>query len=593
MNTDSRSFYIITSNIKARILLKQELGSGSLEKVRFFSSTEEADTEIDGPALILIDIDPGDEFNIDLKQFRNQSLGEDDLIIVFSIDALEPAELEALGADGSLKLPFACENLLSLAAELEKVRGCREEEIILFIDDSRLIHKMVDAILTPQGFCVKHAYNGFEGLRMAGELSPDLIITDIQMPEMDGYEVCRKIKEDDRLCGIPVLIQSSLTDGIHIDRGFESGADDYITKPINQAELISRINSFLISVPKSRETILVADNSKLISNMITTGLKKQGFDCLTASGGPEVLSIAEKESIDLFIISQVLSGMEGREVVRSLRRLPATKSCPIIMLSSRDSRLDLVKSRSAGVSEFISKPFSVERMLVTVEKLLAEYRFIKERDAMSMYLSEAAMDHAGELAKSKSPLAMRAEAAFRTILFTDIVGFTPLCEELPPEKVIELLNSYFDMMVGIIRENGGTIDKFIGDAIMAVFGGKENGAILAVKSGMEMTSALEEFNRTSIRPINIRIGINSGEVVLGDLGSQHFRRDYTLIGDAVNIAQRLEGAAPENRILVSDATMEMVKDYFDAESREPIALKGKQDMIKTHLILARKKKMTI
>jgi DNA-binding response OmpR family regulator len=545
----------------------------------------------DEAVVILMDIDPVVDFQVNLAELKKNCCREDDLLLVFSINHIDEDRLDELGADNSLKIPFSVEELLCIVEESGEEAGCREENLILFIDDSALIHKMVATILTPQGFKVEHANNGFEGLLMAKKLKPDLIITDIQMPKMDGYEVCRKIKEDDSLCSIPVLIQSSLTDGVHIDRGFESGADDYITKPINPAELISRINSFLSSVPKSRETILVADNSKLISNMITTGLKKQGFNCLTASNGLEILQRTENESIDLFIISQVLSGMEGREVVRELRRGHATKSCPIIMLSSRDSKLDLIKSRSAGVSEFISKPFSVERMLVTVEKLLAEYRFIKERNAMSLYMSDAAIDHAGELAKSKAPLSMRAEAEFRTILFTDIVGFTPLCEQLLPEKVIELLNSYFDLMVGIIRENGGTIDKFIGDAVMAVYGGRENGAYLAVKSGVEMINALEKFNKKSIRPINIRIGINSGNVVLGDLGSKYFRRDYTLIGDAVNVAQRLEGAAPENRILVSDETWNLVNNQFDAEIREPITLKGKQEKVQTHLITAMKEEL--
>lgn len=583
------NYYIITSNIKAKIIIEQELSAAGVDSYTVEGAGElltfRSDLQDENKSVILVDIDSEMDPVSAMALLKEKNCIDGDLLFAFSANPDDKEIIESSSADAFFKMPISSEQLFEFIESFQEEAGCREQEVILFIDDSALIHKMVDTILTPQGFEVLHAENGMEGLKLASEIQPDLIITDIQMPGMDGYEVSRKIKEDDRLCSIPVLIQSSLSDGVHIDRGFESGADDYITKPINPAELISRINSFLSSVPKSRETILVADNSKLISNMIITGLKKQGFNCLRAGSGPEIIQIAEKESVDLFIISQVLSGMEGREVVRSLRRGPETKSCPVIMLSSRDSKLDLIKSRSAGVSEFISKPFSVERMLVTVEKLLAEYRFVKERDAMSMYMSEAALDHAGELAKSGAPLSMRAEEEFRTILFTDIVGFTPLCEELPPEKVIELLNSYFDLMVGIIRENGGTIDKFIGDAVMAVYGGRENGAYLAVKSGMEMTAALEEFNKNSIRPINIRVGINSGTVVLGDLGSRHFRRDYTLIGDAVNVAQRLEGAAPENRILVSDETWCLVKDQFEAESREPIVLKGKQKRVQSHLII--------
>ena len=590
MISDPRELCIITENIKAEILLRQEIDESDFKTVGFFQHCDElseyrtSSAGGEAPVIILIDADAPSA----VPSRAEAGFNTDDIVILFSINETSENDIKRAGADASLKLPFSKSELHDAIGSLSEPSGCREEELILFIDDSMLIHKMVDTILTPQGFRIEHADDGLSGLKAAQDLLPDLIITDIQMPNMDGYEVCRRIKEDDRLCRIPVIIQSSLTDGVHIDRGFESGADDYITKPINPAELVSRINSFLRSVPKSRETILVADNSRLISNMIVTGLKKQGFQCVTATSGPEVLESGALGGIDLFIISQVLSGIEGREVVRSLRGRPETKSCPVIMLSSRDSKLDLIKSRSAGVSEFISKPFSVERMLVTVEKLLAEYRFVKERDAMSLYLSEAALDHAGELAKSNAPLSMRAVQEFRTILFTDIVGFTPMCEQLPPGEVISLLNSYFDLMVGIIRENGGTIDKFIGDAIMAVYGGKENGAFLAVKSGMEMISALEEFNRSSDRKINIRIGINSGDVVLGDLGSRHFRRDYTLIGDAVNIAQRLESSAPNGKILVSGDTWELVKDQFSSDKMEGIALKGKKEKVSSYLITGMK-----
>ncbi|MBI9102226.1 MAG: response regulator [Spirochaetales bacterium] len=586
--------HIITDKQKAIILLSETLKENNIEEIIFYESSEsflsapfstlESQNSRGIPEVILIDTDPQDTFFTDLDELRDHTGIEESLVLSFSINPTEKNDFLSWGADGAFQLPFNGSDLLDFAEESIGSQACRDEEVILFIDDSNLIHKMVDTIITPQGYRLEHAYDGIEGILKAEELIPDLIITDIEMPKLDGYGVCKKIKENEKLQSIPVLIQSSITDGMHIDKAFESGADDYITKPINPAELISRINSFLNSVPENRETILVADSSRLITNMIVTGLKKQGFQCITANSGSEIIELAHEHQIDLFIISQVLHVMDGREVVRTLRKDPATKSCPVIMLSSKDSKLDLIKNRSAGVSEFISKPFVVERMLVAVEKLLGEYRFIKERDAMSMYISEAAMDHAGHLAKSGSPLTMRAEEKYRTILFTDIVGFTPLCESLTPETVINLLNGYFDLMVDIIRNNGGTIDKFIGDAVMAIYGGKENGAYMAVKTGIEMIEALAEFNKTAIKPIHIRVGINSGEVVQGDLGSRFFRRDYTIIGDAVNVAQRLESSAPCDSVLVSDSTWELIEGSFSAEAQEPIALKGKEEMVNTHLI---------
>jgi len=585
------SLHVITSQAKAKILIEATFSEASINKITFWTSTDEflslysprEDVNSD-PSIVLVDGDSPENLSNDLDVLRNHTENDGSLVILFSISQLDENTVIAKGADFALQLPFTADDLFDKADGMISEMACTMEEVILFIDDSQLIHKMIDTILTPQGYRVEHAFDGDEGILRAEQLLPDLIITDIEMPNKDGYEVCRYIKANEKFCEIPVLIQSSLNDGLHIDKGFEAGADDYITKPINPTELVSRINSFLSPAPQGRETILVADSSKLITNMIVTGLKKQGFKCLTASTGPEILERAQNDSIDLFIISQVLPVMEGREVVRTLRKDPSTKSSPVIMLSSRDSKLDLIKSRSAGVSEFISKPFGVERLLVAVEKLLAEFRFVKERDAMSLYLSETAMDHAGQLAKSKAPLTMRAEEEFRTILFTDIVGFTPLCESLAPDKVISLLNNYFDLLVDIIRNNGGTIDKFIGDAVMAVYGGRENGAFMAVKSGLEMIKALEEFNQSTETPLHIRVGINSGQVVMGDLGSKFFRRDYTLIGDAVNVAQRLEGAAPQDRVLVSDSTWSLVEGHYTAHSLDPIPLKGKAGLVHTYLI---------
>ena len=187
---------------------------------------------------------------------------------------------------------------------------------------------------------------------------------------------------------------------------------------------------------------------------------------------------------------------------------------------------------------------------------------------------------------------MRAEKIFTTVLFTDIVGFTPLTEKTEPEELLDLLNGYFDQMTQVLKKNNATIDKFIGDAIMALFpennglSRKEN-AYNAIRSGIEMIEALRIYNSHHLlqdNQISMRIGINSGDVIMGDIGSVHYRRDYTVIGDNVNIAARLESNAEANSVLISNETYNLVKQMVSIEQSRQMNVKGKKDQILTHMV---------
>jgi adenylate cyclase len=176
-----------------------------------------------------------------------------------------------------------------------------------------------------------------------------------------------------------------------------------------------------------------------------------------------------------------------------------------------------------------------------------------------------------------------------TILFTDIVNFTPLSERLSPTEVSVLLNQYYSEMTDIIFHYFGTLDKFIGDAIMAVFGApieRENDAESALKAALEMRRALFEMmkNRESDRRFDMRLGINTGRVVAGNLGSPK-RMDYTVIGDTVNTASRLESIADPNQILIGEHTYEIVKDKFNIKKIGQKKVKGKRQAINVYEVL--------
>lgn len=175
-----------------------------------------------------------------------------------------------------------------------------------------------------------------------------------------------------------------------------------------------------------------------------------------------------------------------------------------------------------------------------------------------------------------------AERRWVTVLFADISGFTPLCERLDPEEVMELVNLLFERLSRCVRRHGGTVDKFLGDALMAVFGAPvshSDDPHRAVRAALEMLAATEEFNRSAKArragaKLSISIGINTGFVVSGFVGDDT-HREYTVFGDGVNTAARLEQSAPAGEILVGSETYEATKRSFRFERVGSLALRGK------------------
>ena len=222
--------------------------------------------------------------------------------------------------------------------------------------------------------------------------------------------------------------------------------------------------------------------------------------------------------------------------------------------------------------------------------VIAERRLLRERQAMQHYLSDSAAaavraaDTVGAVSNE-----MRAEERFATVFFTDIVGFTPLTERLPATELVALLNEYFDAMTPLFKEYGGVIDKFVGDAIMAIFISNDRhsdaeSALNAARTGLAMIETLATFNQGREDILNIRVGINSGHVIIGDIGAKLHHRDYTVISDPVNIAARLASAAEHDTVLISEDTCDLIKDEIEAHMQGPIEMKGKSKPITVYQV---------
>jgi adenylate cyclase len=172
-----------------------------------------------------------------------------------------------------------------------------------------------------------------------------------------------------------------------------------------------------------------------------------------------------------------------------------------------------------------------------------------------------------------------------TVMFADIRGFTTMSEEMEPSRVVEILNEYFTRVTDVIFDNGGTLDKYIGDAVMAVFGApisKGNDAAAAVNSAIQIQRLLVELNRDAAArewpELRVGIGINTGSAIAGNIGSPR-RLDYTVVGDAVNTAQRLMTNAAGGQILISESTARKMGKTFDLERLPELKVKGRSEAV--------------
>lgn len=207
---------------------------------------------------------------------------------------------------------------------------------------------------------------------------------------------------------------------------------------------------------------------------------------------------------------------------------------------------------------------------------LREKEYIK--NTFERYVSKPLAE---QILKHKNELQLGGEEREVTVLFCDIRRFTALAETLPPTEVVQLLNEYFTRMIEIVTEHQGMVDKLMGDSVMALFGaplslGDE--PMQAVRCALAMQRSVEEFNEARVRlgqpPLQMGIGINTGLVVAGNIGSA-MRMEYTVIGDNVNIAARLQGMAQQGEVLISEATYAKVRNHVSASKLDSITLKGK------------------
>ncbi len=252
---------------------------------------------------------------------------------------------------------------------------------ILVADDEPFIRRMFSMYLGNEGYKVVAAEDGEEAIRKVREVLPDLVITDIKMPHADGYEVCRAIKESRDTQHIPVIIVSALAGELDIDKGFNAGANEYLTKPVDLVELAGRIQNILRGIAlRGRESILVVTPSQIERSILEYGLSQQGFEVMATRDGEEALEYALARPPGVIICDIEIPVLDAFTLRSRLLAREASRDVPFLAITSRASKVDKARRDQLQASAFITKPFPIERLVALIERILGERRVKLERE---------------------------------------------------------------------------------------------------------------------------------------------------------------------------------------------------------------------
>lgn len=339
--------------------------------------------------------------------------------------------------------------------------------------------------------------------------------------------------------------------------------------------------------------VLVVDDTE--DNLfLMSSLLEDTYQVLTASSGQQALSIVQSHTPpDLVLLDIMMPDMDGYEVLRRLRQRPATAGIPVIFLTALSTIEEEQLGLDLGAVDYITKPISPPVLMARVQSHLERSRNAQRLLSLSQKLSRYLAPQVYQsLFEGSQQAEIHTKRKKLTVFFSDIKDFTESTAKWQPEEITRLLNGYFSEMTRIAAEYGGTVDKFIGDAMVIFFGdphslGVREDALQCVKMAMAMQQRMGSLQALwrdmGSKSFRIRIGINTGFCDVGNFGSE-LRMEYTIIGSEVNLAARLEQSAEAGGILISDETYALVRGEIDADPGIAIHAKGFATPIQAHAV---------
>lgn len=343
--------------------------------------------------------------------------------------------------------------------------------------------------------------------------------------------------------------------------------------------------------------ILVVDDEDDVEQLIRQKFRRQiraeEYSFVFAKNGLEALEkLQEHPDTDIVFSDINMPQMDGLTLLEKIgETAPLLKT---VIISAYGDMANIRLAMNRGAFDFICKPFdfddferTLKKTLKTAQQIKDTVQAIQENNILKMYVDNSVLQFM--CCKEFESSLLANETIEASILFVDICGFTAISEREPPDVVVALLNKYFDVMVKAIIAEGGYVDKFMGDAVLAVFKADQHltravRAALAVHANIEsMEDALSDAQTFFPK---VSIGVHTGEVISGNVGSATLKRfDFTVIGDVVNTAQRLQSVAKPGQLLVTRQTCEKLGTGFRCQSIGAVSLKNKQSAVEVFEVL--------
>jgi class 3 adenylate cyclase/DNA-binding response OmpR family regulator len=486
---------------------------------------------------------------------------------------------------------------------------------ILVVDDNQQIRQFLDEyVLKPGGFSVEFAFNGAAGLEKILADPPDLVLLDYEMPLMTGVEMLRELRRQSNQTPV-ILMTSHGSEQVAIET-FRLGVSDYIIKPFNADEMLKAVNNAIAVTRLQREKEELVNRIMLVNQSLQKRLEELN---VLYRVGKSITALTEQNKMLERIVDAVLYVTKSEECSLSLfdprtgqfreqikkdragnHRNRADERLLSVPLQIGQKVVGTLSVHKQINGQFTDHDNRLLRMLADYSaiavhnlQLMRQLHMTKEREKQQIrnlferYVAPTVVE---QILAEPDLLKLGGVRQPVTVLFADVRGFSTFSTKIPPETLVELLNQYLRVAADAVLAEEGTLDKFMGDAVMAFFNAplpQPDHTLRAVRAAWAMRQAVAQLH-THLPPeyrLEFGVGVGVGEAVVGNIGTAQMM-NYTVMGDDVNKAKRLQENAEGGQILINHDTYELVHPYVQVRSIGSLRLKGQSQPEPIYEVLA-------
>ncbi len=602
-----------------------------------------AEAEAFSPTVILQDIQmPGkDGFEL-LRTYRKSRSLRHVPVLILSAD--EDSETKArafrLGANDYLvKSTDKTEFLARIRYHSSRYSQLRDRKLpsvsltvpsrhtvkVLLVDASASGRQAISEVLSEhQDITVTCCERPGDAVNLAEELLPTVVVLAMRSDEPAGFELLRVLRQTDAAKDVPLVALADAGDTQLPAKALACGADDAVIRAVEPVEFVSRIRSrsteyFNLLRMRSASTVsadtdaegvrvFMVDDSEFICLGITEQLRSEpNVICSYCTDPLRALEAAVEFAPTVILQDLHMPQLDGMQLLQLFREVPETRDVPIIVLSGSTDSSTKAKAFGLGANDYMEKKMDkIElmsrlqyhseayrnslRLSQSIQKLIEAQKRVKIRSdfirhTFGRYLSDEIVS---TILETPEGLDLGGEEREVTLMMADLRGFTSLSERLAPAQVITMINGFLKAMTDILMKHEATIDEFLGDGILAIFGAPlpiEDHAEKAIACAVEMQLAIAGVNEVNARlglpEVQMGIGLNSGPVVVGNIGCEK-RVKYGVIGQNVNLAARIESCTCGGQILAAARTLELAGSAAVTKGEIAVELKGVTGHITLH-----------